>query len=276
MQMVREWMYGTDRRSGEFINGVHEFIRVADANKHNGFVFCPCNGCRNQKDYSDSKTLHSHLLKSGFMPSYNCWTKHGERGVIMEDNEEEEEDDNYHGFPEYGDTSMGDAEGEDEEETHDEPADDLGRTIADARRDCETEKDREKFNHMLEDHKKLLYPNCENGLKKLGSTLELLRWKAECAIPDSSFEKLLKMMKNMLPKDNVLPASTYEAKKVVCPLGLEVQKIHACPNDCILYRGEEYENLDACPVCTSLRYKIRRDDPGDVEGEPPGRGFLRR
>ena len=93
----------------------------------------------------------------------------------MEDNEEEEEDDNYHGFPEYGDTSMGDAEGEDEEETHDEPADDLGRTIADARRDCETEKDREKFNHMLEDHKKLLYPNCENGLKKLGSTLELLR-----------------------------------------------------------------------------------------------------
>ena len=246
MQMVREWMYGTDRRYGEFINGVHEFIRVADANKRNGFVFCPCSGCRNQKDYSHSKTLHSHLLKSGFMPSYNCWTKHGERWVIMEDNEEEEEDDNYHGFPEYGDTSMGDAEGEDEEETHDEPADDLGRTIADARRDCETEKDREKFNHMLEDHKKLLYPNCENGLKKLGSTLELLRWKAECAIPDSSFEKLLKMMKNMLPKDNVLPASTYEAKKVVCPLGLEVQKIHACPNDCILYRGEEYENLDAC------------------------------
>ena len=27
--------------------------------------------------------------------------------------------------------------------------------------------------------------------------------------------------------------------------------------------------MDACPVCTALRYKIRRDDPGDVEGEPP-------
>jgi hypothetical protein len=45
--------------------------------------------------------------------------------------------------------------------------------------------------------------------------------------------------------------------------------MHACPNDCILYRGEEYENLDTCPVCTALRYKIRRDYPGDVEGEPP-------
>ena len=70
----------------------------------------------------------------------------------------------------------------------------------------------------------------------------------------------------MLPKDNELLATTYEAKQVVCPLGLEIQKIHACPNDCILYRGEE---LDACPVCHASRYKIRRDDPGDVEGERP-------
>ena len=46
------------------------------------------------------------------------------------------------------------------------------------------------------------------------------------------------LLKKMLPKDNELPATTYEAKKLVCPLGLEVQKIHACPNDCILYRGE--------------------------------------
>jgi hypothetical protein len=52
-------------------------------------------------------------------------------------------------------------------------------------------------------------------------------------------------MKNMFPKDNELSVSTYEAKKVICPLGLDVQKIHACPNDCILYCGEEYENLDA-------------------------------
>ena len=63
---------------------------------------------------------------------------------------------------------------------------------------------------------------------------------------DKGYGELLKLVKKMLPKDNELPATTYEAKKLVCPLGLEVQKIHACPNDCILYRGE-YENLDACP-----------------------------
>ena len=29
------------------------------------------------------------------MPHYNVWTKHGDIGVMMEDNEEEEYDDNY-------------------------------------------------------------------------------------------------------------------------------------------------------------------------------------
>jgi hypothetical protein len=120
---------------------------------------------------------------------------------------------------------------------------------------------------MLQDHKKLLYPNCEDG--QLGSILEFLRWKAENGVTDSRFNKLLIMIKKLLPRDNELPASTYEAKKLVCPLGLDMQKIHACPNDCILYRGEEYENLDVFQVCTALRYNIRRDDPGDVEGEPP-------
>ena len=57
-------------------------------------------------------------------------------------------------------------------------------------------------------------------------------------------------------------------RKVAYPLGLEVQKIHACPNDCIFYRGE-YEDLNACSVCGALRYKISRDDPGDVEEERP-------
>ncbi|KAK1681549.1 hypothetical protein QYE76_042397 [Lolium multiflorum] len=190
---------------------------------------------------------------------------------MMEENEEDEEDDEgYPNFPEYSDTAKGNEDNEaEDQEAPDEPVDDdLGRAIADARIACETEKERLAFDQMIEDHNKLLYPTCEDGHKKLSTTLELLQWKAENGVTDSGFGKLLEIMKRKFPRGNEFPASTYEAKKVVCPLGLYVQKIHACINDCILYRGE-YENLDACPVCTSLRYKIRRDDPGDVEGERP-------
>jgi len=72
--------------------------------------------------------------------------------------------------------------------------------------------------------------------------------------------------KKMLPKPNELPTTTYKAKKIVCPLGLQIEKIHACPNDCILYRGE-HEILDECPICIASRYKILRDAPSDVEDE---------
>ena len=70
---------------------------------------------------------------------------------------------------------------------------------------------------MLQDHNKLLYPTCEDGQKKLGSTLELLKWKAETGVTDSGFEKLLVLMKKMLPRNNELPVSTYEAKKACLP-----------------------------------------------------------
>ena len=106
--MNRQWMYG-NRRTSEYIKGVHNFLQVAEANKQNGFMCCPCPICGNTKSYSSSKTLHVHLLEKGFMPHYNVWTKHGERGVMMEDNEEEEDDDNYVP-PEYGDAATGEAE----------------------------------------------------------------------------------------------------------------------------------------------------------------------
>jgi hypothetical protein len=90
----------------------------------------------------------------------------------MEDNEEEEDDDNYPEFPEYGDTFIGEAkggaEGEAEGEAHDEPPDDLGRTIADARRECKTNKEREKLDGMLEDHKKVLIPKLPKWSEKAG------------------------------------------------------------------------------------------------------------
>ena len=81
---------------------------------------------------------------------------------------------------------------------------------------------------MLQDHKKGLYPNCKEGTTKLGTVVELLEWKENNVVPDKAFEQVLKIFKKNLPKDNELPDTTYAVKKVVCPLGLEVQKIHAC------------------------------------------------
>ena len=37
-----------------------------------------------------------------------------------------------------------------------------------------------------------------------------------------------------------------------------MKKIHACPNDCILYRNE-FADLAECPNCGASRYQIKKD-----------------
>nr|AAX95159.1 transposon protein, putative, CACTA, En/Spm sub-class [Oryza sativa Japonica Group]AAX96751.1 transposon protein, putative, CACTA, En/Spm sub-class [Oryza sativa Japonica Group]ABA92366.1 transposon protein, putative, CACTA, En/Spm sub-class [Oryza sativa Japonica Group] len=200
--MDRQWMYA-DRRSKEFIDGVHYFLRVAEANRQRGFICCPCNKCKNQKEYSASRTIHFHLFESGFMPSYNCWTSHGEQGVEME--EDEVEDDNIPDFSQYVGFE-GNQTGEEEIAADgNDVADDLGQMLQDAREDCESEKEAHKLDKMLEDHRTSLYPGCEQGHKKLDTTLEFLQWKAKNGVSDKAFGDLLKLVKNILPRETNCP-----------------------------------------------------------------------
>ena len=91
----------------------------------------------------------------------------------------------------------------------------------------------------------------------MSAILALLRFKAANGLSNKGFTELLGILKEILPEDNVLPKSTNVAKKIVFPLEIEVQKIHACVNGCILYPGE-YKDLCACPICKHARYKHRR------------------
>jgi hypothetical protein len=85
-------------------------------------------------------------------------------------------------------------------------------------------------------------------------TLELLKLKTRNGWSDSSFLALLELLSNVLSKPNGLPTRTYLAKKFICLLTLCAEKIHACPNHCILYR-KEHKFKDKCPRCNASRYK---------------------
>ncbi|KAL5169879.1 hypothetical protein HKD37_11G031682 [Glycine soja] len=86
------------------------------------------------------------------------------------------------------------------------------------------------------DSKKPLYLRCKNSLTLLSAVLSLVNVKARYEWSDKSFSSLLQVVHDMLPKENTLPKNYYQAKKILCPMGMEYQKIHACPNDCILYQ----------------------------------------
>jgi len=44
-------------------------------------------------------------------------------------------------------------------------------------------------------------------------------------------------------------------KKLISPLTMGVEKIHACRNHCILYHGDDYKDLESYPKCGASRYK---------------------
>jgi hypothetical protein len=87
--------------------------------------------------------------------------------------------------------------------------------------------------------------------------------KASNGWSDCSFKELLTLLKDMLPQGNAVPETVYEVKQIIYPLGLEVEKIHTCKNDCILYRAPEYEDLEKCPICGLDRFNHRKDGGDD-------------
>ena len=91
--------------------------------------------------------------------------------------------------------------------------------------------------------------------------------KAKHSWSDKGFSELLGLLVDMLPEDNVLPSSMHEAKKTLSALGLEYEKIHACPNDCILY-WKEYKDAIVCPNCGLSRWKLAKNSKEQRKGVP--------
>jgi hypothetical protein len=93
--------------------------------------------------------------------------------------------------------------------------------------------------------------------------VKLFQLKMSNGWSDCSFKDLLMLLKDMLPQGNTVPKTIYEAKQIICLLGLEVEKIHACKNNCILHHGPEYEDLKKCPICGLDRFNCRKNSGDD-------------
>jgi hypothetical protein len=65
---------------------------------------------------------------------------------------------------------------------------------------------------------------------------------------------VLAVLGTMLPKDHMLPKNTYESMKLLRTLKMPYESIHACPNGCVLFRGEELKAATHYPKCKASRY----------------------
>ncbi|XP_024043030.1 uncharacterized protein LOC112099792 [Citrus clementina] len=227
--MDRSWIT-CDRLSTEYRSGVVDFLDFAILNAENRMsIRCPCTFCCNM-EFHTPQQVKDHLFEKGFLPRYIVWTWHGET-------------DSKSTF-----TNCEDHSHSQRFRCHDYS--NIIDMVEDAYDHCD--RDPSSFKDMLEDAEKPLYPGAKHS--KLSSLMRLYNVKGNYGWSDKGFSALLEVLVDILPNNNTLPMSMYEVKKTMKVLGLEYEKIHACPNDCILYRNE-FADLVECPNCGASRLK---------------------
>lgn len=227
--MDRSWMSLENRDCRIYKDGVQGFIDFAILHAdEDQMIVCPCVRCGCNRRFVP-EVVNAHLLCNGFDRGYTKWTYHGEN----------EKNTAY---------QFSSAQSEGVNEFEGDTIDKMTQHLEQEAFDCP-----EMFEKLIANSEKPLYNGCKS-FTRLSSIMKLYNLKAANGWSDKSFTDLLTIVHEMLPQDNVLPSRTYEAKKVLASIGMSYEKIHACPNDCILYR-KEYSSLISCPTCKASRYK---------------------
>ncbi|GJN39559.1 hypothetical protein PR202_gb28684 [Eleusine coracana subsp. coracana] len=187
--------------------------------------------------------VHAHLIIRGFMSDYNCWNMHGEEGVNDRDLNTgqmgQEEISNQQTVSQDGEDGPLDSQNDEALYGSEDDLVDIGENYVHITNQAEemvrdamgydgyTNVEFEKLKKLVPDMKTPLCQGCKAKYTKLFTSLKLLQLKATHHLTDRGFKALLDLLKDMLPEGNEIPQTTYEAKQNICPLGLEVEKIHA-------------------------------------------------
>jgi hypothetical protein len=100
---------------------------------------------------------------------------------------------------------------------------------------------------------------CTDEFTTLRAVLQFLMLKSQYSWSDASFNEFLRVLAKLLPNGNKVSANTYYAKKLINPLTMAIEKIDMCRNHCILYRGNDYKDLESRLYCGASRYKTNKD-----------------
>ncbi|XP_024200497.1 uncharacterized protein LOC112203814 [Rosa chinensis] len=237
--MDKSWI-NEDRNTLKYEMGVETFLIFAEDNAIDPKrIPCPCSRCVNFKMKS-IKVIRGHQFDYGFSLSYTNWIWHGEPTLSS-----------------CASVPIG------------APPD--PQFCSETVNMCEAafnegdyDKESYEFSRFVEEAERPLFDNSEHT--KLEALAQLHNLKARFGMSDTCFSELLATVGSLLPKDNVLPQTLYEAKKTLSNLGLQYEKIHACPNDCIFFR-KEFSDATICPKCGLSRWKLKKDKSVKV-GQP--------
>lgn len=262
----KSWMDIGNRLDPNYIRGVETFLDFAFQHTKSGnLIYCPCRKCFNGR-LKTRDEVREDLIVSGILRGYTYWDFHGEdRHATTGSEDDELELDNEvecdeideliaDTFPEFNHENVGDRRYE---------TDTTSSTVP--------QNEAERILRVIQNAKTSIYPGCDISL--LSFVLKLLHIKCVGGMSNKAFTMLLKELKKVFPKGEMLPKSYYEAKKIIQDLGHSYDKIDACINDCVLFR-KEHAYAEYCPTCGESRWK--KIDCGDNDDDEESTGYSNR
>ncbi|KAL6909850.1 hypothetical protein ACP4OV_001509 [Aristida adscensionis] len=282
--MDRSWM-SKPRRESAYKDGVDQFLSFAFRDlSHDSKILCPCKNCRNRVTQHCDE-VETHLKCDGILQYYTTWIHHGEeydsspsfafaplhhttslptsgvaRTAAAQDGQERLDDmhgllqaafvtpDGYESL-----SSMSEAELDDFESENPDMEQNVDEIELPAYEDNDATREHNTYASILKDAHTRLYTGCDT-FSKLSFVVNLYHLKYLHGWTQESFTRLLGLLSAALPPEANLPKNYYEAKKIIRDLGLGYVKIHACPKDCMLFRGDR-ANQESCHVCGSSRWE---------------------
>ncbi|XP_042980250.1 uncharacterized protein LOC122310441 [Carya illinoinensis] len=254
--MDKSWMKITDRfRSSEYATGVKDFITLAQSHSTSDEIRCPCTLCLNNYFLPISQ-VERHLFIKGIEPTYTTWIFHGE-----EEDLPFIDDDDLHD-PEQADPYIDDIDVmlQDIQAGNFPNVPSPESFYAGGSTSVRSESTM-NFDQLLVDSQRPLYEGCSK-YSKLSFSVKLLHIKTLGGWSVKSFDMLLQVLQSTF-SNALLPKSYQEARNLKRGLGFSYTKIHACPNDCILYWRENAKKQE-CPKSANMRW--HRDQRVNEEG----------
>lgn len=240
----------TNLLSPEYAKGISEFMALAQEQpetKKTRKLKCPCSTCHNIRTIKIAE-VWNHLYFNGFMPGYKIWYIHGERPDYASTSEpyiadrlDERRTDVDYGI---GSVQMVNDAYREHVQLVGEESDRIEEPNLEAR----------KFFDMLDAAKQPLYKGCRDGHSPLSSASRLMTIKTDYNLAEDCVDAIADFVRDILPEDNLSPASYYEVQKLVAGLGLPYQVIDVCIDNCMIYWRED-ENRKSCRFCRKPRYQ---------------------
>ncbi|XP_027941160.1 uncharacterized protein LOC114194957 [Vigna unguiculata] len=255
--MDKSWIE-MPRNTPQYMEGLKTFLDFSFANSSvRGEIVCPCPKCNFNK-WQCREIVYEHLIIKPFPKGYTVWLLHGERKganvtdeihVMPRENDEVIPANNpmcdmindAFGYHEYNDDMV------DDRETGAESSHNMNDDLGD-------------FFQLMQEGQESLYEGCDK-YSKLSFLIKLYHIKCMCRITNKGMSMILELLADAFGHAKI-PSSFYEAKKIINKLGVHYTKIDACPNDCMLYFGED-ANMDFCKKCKTSRWKAKKKGTSD-------------